>query len=61
MGNDFLWEDKILGNSPLSSKNSFSELKIWMTNKGLLCLADICLGMMRGIGMIGNSRKCLID
>ena len=38
----FLWDDKILGNSPLSSDNSFSEIKLWMTNKGLLWLADIC-------------------
>ena len=37
-----MWEDKILGNSPLSSENSFFEIKLWMNNKGLLCLADIC-------------------
>ena len=37
-----MWEDKILGNSPLSYENSFSEIKRWMTNKGLLCLAGIC-------------------
>ena len=38
----FLWEDKILGNSPLSSENYFYEIKLWMTNKFLLGLADIC-------------------
>ena len=38
----FLWEDKILGNLPLSSINSLSDIKIWLTNKGFLRLADIC-------------------
>ena len=38
----FLWDDKILGNLPLSSINSLSEFKIWLTNKGLLKLSDIC-------------------
>ena len=37
-----MWEDKILGNPPLSFVNEFFEIKLWMSNKGLLRLADIC-------------------
>jgi len=37
-----LWEDSIQGNSPLASLNSYNELKIWLVNKYLLQLADIC-------------------
>ena len=37
-----LWEDKIFGNPPLSSVIPLSEIMNWATNKGLLCLADIC-------------------
>ena len=39
----FLWENKILGIPPLSSINSIFEIKLWLSNKGILCLADICL------------------
>ena len=39
--NIFLWEDKILGNPPLSSNNSLIDIKLWLTNKGFLRLADI--------------------
>ena len=37
-----LWEDKILGNLPLSSDESLSKIKNWLSNKGFLRLADIC-------------------
>ena len=37
----FLWEDKILGNPPLSSINLLYEIKLWLSNKGFLRLADI--------------------
>ena len=37
-----LWDDNILGNPPLSSLISLNEIKLWLTNKGLLQLADIC-------------------
>ena len=36
------WEDKISGNNPLSSGIMFEELKIWLKNKGLLRLVDLC-------------------
>ena len=42
-GKKKLWEDRILGIPPLSSINSISEIKLWLSNKGLLRLADICL------------------
>ena len=38
----FLSEDNILGNPPLSTLNSLNEIKLWLINKGLLRLADIC-------------------
>ena len=50
----FLWEDKILGNLSLSSINSLSEFKIWLTNKGFLRLADICNWDSNGIGLAGS-------
>ena len=37
-----LWDDNILGNPPLSSLISLNEIKLWLINKGLLRLADIC-------------------
>ena len=36
-----LWEDKIMGHSPISSINSLSEFKHWLSNKVLIRLADI--------------------
>ena len=39
----FFWEDMILGDPPLSSINSLSEIKLWLSNKDLLHLADIWL------------------
>ena len=38
----FLW-DKILGNSPLSTVFSLTEIKLWMINQGLLRVANICI------------------
>ena len=38
----FLWGDKIMGNLPLSSIDSLREIKLWLSNKGFLRLADIC-------------------
>ena len=43
MGIFFLWEDKILGIPPLSSINSISEIKLWLSNKCILRLVDIFL------------------
>ena len=37
-----LWEDKISGNSPISSVIMLEEIKVWLTNKGLLRLDDVC-------------------
>ena len=37
-----LWEDKISGNPSLSSVILLEDIKDWLTNKGLLCLADFC-------------------
>ena len=37
-----LWEDKISGNTPLSYVIMLEEIKFWLMNKGLLCLADVC-------------------
>ena len=36
----FLWEDMILGHHPLSSINSLSEIKLWLSNKGFLRLFE---------------------
>ena len=38
----FLWEDNNLGNPPLPTLNLLNEIKLWLINKGLLRLADIC-------------------
>ena len=37
----FLWEDKILGNTPLNLDNSLNEIKRWLANKELHRLSDI--------------------
>ena len=38
-----LWEDKISGNTPLSSINMLEERKDWLMNKGLLRLDNVCI------------------
>ena len=37
-----MWDDNILGILPLSSIISLKEIKLWLTNKGLLWVANIC-------------------
>ena len=51
-----LWEDKILGNLPLSSINSLSEIKAWLSNKGFLRLANnLYMGWRWDLGWLGLS------
>ena len=37
-----MWEDKISGSSPFFVVTRLDEIKDWISNKGLLQLADIC-------------------
>ena len=39
--NTFLWDDKIKVNVPLNSDLSFTEIKLWLVNNGLLRFSDI--------------------